>query len=160
MVLVPAAHGERTRILFVPDEVLAAALDSRFLQRRNLTLRSALSPAHALAVLASWRPQLVVFRNQLQPAAAVGFCRTLRAEASAHPCKLLMITEALHDGDLGELAGAGADAHLFSPVEPAQMLATMAELLTSDRHAARATLDALVHTEAIEYDGASVDETY
>lgn len=158
MVLVSPAH-ERTRILLVPDEVLAA-LDSRFLQRRNLTLRSALSPGHALALVASWRPQLVVFRNQLEAVAAAEFCRTLLAEAAPHGSKLLMITEALHDMDLGELLSIGADAHLVSPVESAQLLATISELLALERQAiSRAALDALVHTEGFEPEGTSVDAT-
>ena len=158
MVSVPPGPGERTRILFVPDEVLAAALGSSFLQRRSVAFRSAHTTAHALAIVASWRPQLVVFRNQLEPAAAAHFCRAFAADTSGQASKLLMITEALQDADFAELASLGADAHLVSPVEPAQLLATIAELLALDRRAGpRARVDSLVHTEGFDGEHASVD---
>jgi CheY-like chemotaxis protein len=158
VVSVPPVSGERTRILFVPDEVLTAALGSSFAQRRSVAFRSAQSAAQALAVVATWRPQLIVFRNQLEAAAAAQFCRALVSDGSAHGAKLLMITEALQDGDFGELASAGADAHLVSPVDPAQLHATIGELLTVKRRAgARVPIDALVHTEGFESDGGSVD---
>jgi DNA-binding response OmpR family regulator len=158
VVSVPPGHGERTRILFVPDEVMAAALGSGFLQRRSVAFRSAHSTAHALAIVSSWRPQLVVFRNQLEATAATHFCRAFAADAKSHGSKLLMITEALQDADFSELASAGADAHLVSPVDPPQLLATIAELLALDRSAApRVRVDALLHTEGFDGESASVD---
>jgi CheY-like chemotaxis protein len=160
VVSVAPGSGDRTRILFVPDEVLAGALRSSFLQHRSVALRSVHNPSHALAVAASWRPQLVVFRSQLEAAAAAHFCRALIADAGTHGCKLLLITEALQDADFAELAAAGADAHLVSPVEPPQLLATIAELLALDRRAGpRVPVEALIHTEGFDADGASVDAT-
>lgn len=156
MVSVPPGPGERIRVLFVPDEVLAAALGSGFLQRRSVAFRSAHTTAHALAIVASWRPQLVVFRNQLEAAAAANFCRAFAGETKGQGSKLLMITEALQDADFGELASAGADAHLVSPVEPPQLLATIAELLALDRRAGpRVRVDALLHTEGFDAEHAS-----
>jgi CheY-like chemotaxis protein len=158
VVSVPPGPGERIRILFVPDEVVAAALGSGFLQRRSVAFRSAHSTAHALAIVASWRPQLVVFRNQLEAAAAAHFCRPFAADMKGHGGKLVMITEALQDADFGELASAGADAHLVSPVDPAQLLATIAELLALDqRSGPRVRIDALIHTEGFDEESSSVD---
>lgn len=144
----------------MPDEVLVTTLGGSFLQRRSVAIRSVDDAHHALAIVASWRPHLVVFRNQLEAAAAAQFCRTLVTDAAPHGTKLLMITETLHDSDFSDLATAGAHAHLVSPVEPAQLLATIAEMLGLDqRKAERVAVEALVHTEGFDPEGAAVDAT-
>jgi DNA-binding response OmpR family regulator len=155
---IPPGQGERTRILFVPDQVLVSALDPSFLQGRSIAIRGVDSVAQALAVVTSWRPHLIVFRNQLEADAAAHFCRALAADVDARETKLLMVTEALQDVDFTELAEAGADAHLVSPVEPAQLLATISELLSLEqRRATRAPIHMRVHTEGFEHDADTIE---
>jgi DNA-binding response OmpR family regulator len=158
VVSIPPGHGERTRILFVPDQVLVSALDPSFLQGRSIAIRGVETVADALGIVSSWRPHLVVFRNQLEADAAAHFCRALAADANAQGTKLLMVTEALQDVDFAELADAGADAHLISPVEPPQLLATISELLLLEqRRANRAPVHTRVHTEGFEHDADTLE---
>jgi hypothetical protein len=148
---------ERTRILFVPAELLAPELGDTFLDRESLEVRGVAGYREALRTAASWAPHLVVFRSEIDGQDAVEFCRNVTAQQRKAPPKLLMVTERVRAAAQADVA---CDAHLVSPVGGAQLLATIAELLDlAQRGAVRAALDVLVHTDGFADDGAAVDST-
>ena len=53
---------QRTRILIVPADLLAAAVGASFLDRSSLEVRKVADSAAALATVALWQPHLIVFR--------------------------------------------------------------------------------------------------
>jgi CheY-like chemotaxis protein len=148
---------ERTRILFVPAELLAPEVGRTILGRGSLDVRFAADYRAALRDAAGWMPHLIVLRSEIDGHDAVDFCRAIHAQLREAPPKLLMLTERLRAAAQADVA---CDAHLVSPVSIDQLLATIAELLDlSMRGSDRAAIDALVHTEGFADDGTAVDAT-
>ncbi len=152
-------RSEGVRILFVPSDLLVPDLSATFLKRESIGLRSANGWDEAFASIATFRPDLVVLRSDLEGEGAVPFCRRVRRELRQRAPKLLLVTERLRD-DLGDMADAASDAHLVGPLSADQLLSTMAELLgLHRRRAQRVPIDVLVHTEGFSDEGSAVDAT-
>jgi CheY-like chemotaxis protein len=150
--------GERTRILVLPDDLLGPELGESFLDRRSLAVRAAKAPKEAIAIAEIWHPHLIVFRSQSSAGATAELSRALRG-ASSPPPKLLMLTDRVSES-LGGSDDAECDAHLISPVDLEQLLATVAELVDiPQRQSPRVPIDVLVHTEGFAEEGAAVDGT-
>jgi CheY-like chemotaxis protein len=135
-----------SRVLFVPDDLLTGELRESFLDRESFLVRTASDADTALAMAEVWRPSLVVFRSDLEGVRISDFCARLRNARSAPP-KLVMLTEQVGDA-LNDAVDASSDCHLISPVDNAQLLATIATLLeVAQRQRPRATLETLVHAD-------------
>jgi hypothetical protein len=150
----PQAEG-RSRILFIPAELLRNTLGEPARLQGELETRCAASWAEALALCTHFRPHLIVLRSELGGVGSAAFCRAARAQA--HGAKLLLITERLN----AEIeADVPCDAHLISPVAKDQLRRAIADLLAHDeRSEARTPLDVLVHTEGFSADAVVVDAT-
>jgi DNA-binding response OmpR family regulator len=143
-------------MLVVPDDFLAAELGESFLDRGSFGVRVAATAEQALTIARLARPSLVVFRDAVPDMELAPFCRELRKACSA---KLLMLTEQIGDPALSH-AEELCDAHLISPVETSQLLATIAELLdVAQRRSRRVPLEVLVHTEGFVDANEAVDTT-
>jgi DNA-binding response OmpR family regulator len=130
------------RVLVVPDQVVPGEIGSTFFDRRSFSVRAAHHADEALAIATAWRPDLVVFRSDLEGASARAFCTTTRA-AVPH-VKLLMVSETL-GGDDPNIEGL-CDGRLVHPISAEQLLTTSAELLQiRTRRAPRAHIETLVH---------------
>lgn len=153
------SRSERTRILFVPGDLLSPGRGASLLDRASFELRSAASFAQAHELSRSWSPHLIVLRTELDSHLAPEFCRAVRRVQPARAPRVLMITDQVYGAprDAEDLA---CDAHLVSPVDAAQLMTTVAELLDlRERRCQRAPLDVLVHTEGFADDGAAIDAT-
>jgi DNA-binding response OmpR family regulator len=134
-------------LLLVPDDVLTGEMRESFLDRGSFTVRMASTAREALDMAGLWRPSLVLFKSDLGDISMPEFCRELRARCENTETKLLMLTDQI-GADLQHTDRADYDAHLISPVEPRQLLHTIATLLdVRQRRAPRASLEVLVRTE-------------
>jgi CheY-like chemotaxis protein len=113
----------------------------------------------ALDMADFWRPSLVLFKSDLGDMPMAAFCREVRARCKNSETRLLMLTDQI-GGDLPQTDQADYDAHLISPVEPRQLLHTIATLLdVRERRAPRASLEVLVRTEGFEESVSGEDDS-
>ena len=111
------------RILIVPDDLLGEGVGSSFLDRSIFRVRSASSAGEALEICAAWRPAVVLFGDWLPDIAPAEFARRVRALEGE--TKLFLVRRSLDAvRDLID-----SDGQLVEPVEPAQLLLTVAGLL-------------------------------
>jgi DNA-binding response OmpR family regulator len=152
-----ALSAERTRILFVPEDLFDPGLAASFLQRQSLEVRSSASAAQALVDAEHFRPHLVVFRSDPEDDADFRFCHALSKPTHEPVPKLLVLTDRVTE-QLLHLADPPWDGHLISPVAADQLLATIAELLAIPRRGSeRVPLGVLVHAEGFSEEGADLD---
>lgn len=138
----------QTRILIVPDDLLTWEVRESYLDRNTFVVRTAHHADEALAISKVWNPALVFFRSELEGMPVTRFCAELRAAAGDNPIKLLMFTDQV-GAPLDDAVEAAPDAHLISPIEPDQLLDTIASLMTVPRRRSpRASIDVLVETDA------------
>jgi hypothetical protein len=144
--------------LVVPDDLLGPELGESFLDRASLAVRTAKTPKEAMAIAQIWHPHLIVFRSQPSATASSELAQALRATGTPAP-RLLMLTDRVTES-LSGTEDVACDAHLISPVDLDQLLATVAELVDIPRRrSGRVPIDVLVHTEGFADDGAAVDGT-
>ena len=134
-------------LLFVPNDVLTGDLRESFLDRGSFTVRMASTAGEALEMADLWRPSLVLFKSDLGEISVPEFCQRVRMKCRNEEMRLLMLTDTV--GEVSQHAEyAGYDAHLISPVQPRQLLHTIAALLdVRERRAPRVGLEVLVRAE-------------
>ncbi len=138
---------EANRVLIVQSDLLADELGETLLDRDSLHVRAARGAVDALSINASWQPHLIVLRSRMEGHAVGPLCCSLKLSRADSPPRLLLLTDSIAQG-MTEAAETPCDAHLVSPVDTAQLLKTIAELLeVRQRRSSRAPIDSLVHTE-------------
>lgn len=153
------SSSERTRILFVPGDWVGPTRGPSFLDRACLAVRSAATLAEARDLVDSWSPHLIALRSELDSNLAARFCRDVRGEQGARAPRLLMVTDYVQ-GVVRDAEDLACDAHLVSPVDPQQLLSTIAELIgLRERRGPRVPLDALVHTQGFADEGSAIEAT-
>jgi DNA-binding response OmpR family regulator len=146
-------------LLLVPDDVLTSEMRESFLDRGSFTVRMASTAREALDMANLWRPSLVLFKSDLGDISMSEFCREIRARCANAETRLLMLTDQI-GADLQHTDQADYDAHLISPVEPRQLLHTIATLLdVRERRYPRAVLEVLVRTEGFEESVSGEDDS-
>jgi CheY-like chemotaxis protein len=114
------------KLLLVPATLVHGEIGSSFLDRASFCVRTAESGAEALAMARAWRPALVIIGTGLEDTLAATLANRIRREVDPR-IRLLLLTEVIEpDAEGAELA---ADAHLIEPVDSANLLAAVAELL-------------------------------
>jgi DNA-binding response OmpR family regulator len=130
------------RVLLVPDRVMEGELGASYLDRGSLRVRTAQDGSEALRIAEVFRPELVVLRKDFV-AEAHKLCIQLRKLLPT--VQLLLMTEFV-GGDEPDMFDELCNARLVQPVEPPQLLATVALLLEiRTRRGSRVPLEALVH---------------
>lgn len=143
----PGGGRGQTRILIVPDDLLTWELRESFLDRRTFVVRTARDADEALSISEAWQPTLVFFRSDLEGMPVTSFCARLRSAVGDAATKLLMFTDQI-GASLDDAVEAASDAHLISPIEPEQLLDTVAQLTTAPRRRSRRVpIDVLVETD-------------
>jgi DNA-binding response OmpR family regulator len=135
------AEAATFAILIVPETLLQGEYGPSFLDRAGFRIRTAASHEEALRIADAWPPDLIVMGSAVEGGTPAEVCARLRARAGPR-VKLLLISDSV-DASEGPGDGASAtdgvpDANLVEPVDPGQLLATVAELLeVSPRRAPR-----------------------
>jgi DNA-binding response OmpR family regulator len=117
------------RVLIVDDEPnIVASLE--FLMRHNrFEVRSAASGAEALALAASFRPDVVLLDVMLPQGSGFEVCRRLRADPALAHVRIVMLTARGRpdEQDLGR--SLGADAYVLKPFSTREVVSTVRELM-------------------------------
>ncbi|HEY3497309.1 MAG TPA: ATP-binding protein [Polyangiaceae bacterium] len=140
--LAPAKTPEQSslhglRILIVDDEPDARELVAEVLLERGAEVERAGSVADALAVLASFRPQLLVSDIGMPGEDGFSLIRRIRA-LPAQECgqmPALALTAFAREEDVSRALSAGYSAHVGKPVDPDALVAAIAKLLPLVRSA-------------------------
>ncbi|MGZ3439909.1 MAG: response regulator, partial [Polyangia bacterium] len=125
----PPLHG--VRIVAVDDEADAREVLRALLEQHGAEVRTAGSAAEALALVQSWRPDMLV--SDIGMPEADGYELMLRVRALGHKqgglVRAVALTAYASDEDARMARHAGFDRHLPKPVDAAQLVRHLVELL-------------------------------
>ena len=128
------------RVLVVDDEPDASEVVQELLTRQGAEVRTAGSAAAARAVLAGWRPTLIVSDIGMPEEDGYAFITDWRARpGDAARIPAVALTAYAGRTDKIRLLSAGFDAHVAKPLDPAELLTVVASLARTARTAADAT---------------------
>ena len=117
-------------VLVVDDDADARGLASAVLQACGAQVTLAASAAEAMEALAVAAPQVVVSDIGMPDTDGFAFVRALRADESrrgAPPLPVIALSAFTRDSDRAHAQDAGFSAYLAKPVEPAALMAVIAE---------------------------------
>jgi len=127
----PAAAG---RVLLVEDSPFQARFVQATLETAGHRVTVCDDPRRFAAALAECRPDLVLMDVILPGASGYELVRSLRQQPESAALPVLFLTAGGRMQDRLESSWAGGDDHLVKPVEPAALLAKVAERLERSRH--------------------------
>ncbi|WP_187770761.1 ATP-binding protein [Cognatilysobacter lacus] len=114
------------RVLVVDDNVDAAQTLAALLALDGHEVRCAFTGDAALALLDEFHPDIAFLDIGLPGMSGYDLARHLRADARAAQARLVAVTGWGREQDRSQARGAGFDAHLTKPVDPAAVLALLA----------------------------------
>jgi ribonuclease P protein subunit RPR2 len=117
----------RPRVLVVDDESSLRTLVQTTIGHSDLEVREAESAEQAAALVASWRPSVVVLDVGLPGLDGLSFCRQLKEERADEAPAVVLLTGT----ELSHTAArvAGADALLRKPFSPLELMGVLERLL-------------------------------
>lgn len=119
----------KARVLIVDDEPsIVASLE--FLMRHNdFDVRTASDGAEALALAASFRPDLILLDVMLPQGSGFEVCRRIRADPALGATRIVMLTARgrADEQDLGR--SLGADAYVLKPFSTREVVSTVRSLM-------------------------------
>lgn len=125
-----ASPLESVRVLVVDDEPDAREVAAALLERAGAEVTVAASAPHAFTVFERERPQVLVVDIEMPGEDGCSFIRGVRGLSAERggQTPALALTAYASDSDRVRLLDAGFDRHLAKPVEPAVLIAALAEL--------------------------------
>lgn len=128
------------RVLVVDDEDDASEVVQELLGGRGAEVRTARSPAQARAILADWRPTLIVSDVGMPGEDGYAFITDWRAQpGDVARIPAVALTAYAGRTDKIRLLSAGFDAHVSKPLDPAELLTVLASLARATRGGSAAT---------------------
>jgi signal transduction histidine kinase/CheY-like chemotaxis protein len=125
---------EGTRILVIDDEADATEVVAELLTTQGAEVRRAHSAEAARALLAEWRPSLIVSDVGMPGEDGYAFIARWRTEAGdAARIPAVALTAYAGRTDKIRLLSAGFDAHVPKPLDPTELLTVLASLARSVR---------------------------
>lgn len=119
----------KARVLIVDDEPnIVASLE--FLMRHNdFDVRTAFDGAEALALAASFRPDVILLDVMLPQGSGFEVCRRIRADPALGAIRIVMLTARgrADEQDLGR--SLGADAYVLKPFSTREIVSTVRSLM-------------------------------
>ena len=127
----PSLHG--VRVLVVDDEQDARDLIQRLLREHGAEVVTAASAEDALAALASMRPQILVSDIGMPETDGYDLIRRIRSgrDPLARDVPAIALTAFARSEDRTRALLAGFQSHVPKPVEPAELIATVASLASA-----------------------------
>ena len=116
-------------ILVVEDQEDNRQILHDLLGHAGYELAEARSGKEALAVVAAWRPDLILMDMQLPKISGIEATRRLRAEAATAAIPIIAVTSFALSGDDLKAIEAGATAYLAKPYSPYALLGMIRKLL-------------------------------
>jgi len=117
------------RVLIAEDEPSIVTSLEFLMGRSGYETRAARDGEEALALLASFRPHLVLLDIMLPRRSGLELCRLIRADASLAGVRVLMLTAMGGQRDVGQGIAAGADDYLSKPFSTLELVSRVQALL-------------------------------
>jgi DNA-binding response OmpR family regulator len=125
-------------LLIVDDDEEVSSFVRYVLEEERFIVRVAASVAEARAVLADFRPDLVILDRGLPDADGLEFCRRLRADPATAALPVLFLSAAKTPADVADGLAAGADDYMTKPFAFVELIARVQARLRRTEPSARA----------------------
>jgi PAS domain S-box-containing protein len=116
-------------VLLVEDEADTLMLFKTTLESHGARVRPAATAAEALAIADEWRPSLLVSDLGLPGIDGYALLRAIRARAAHRTLAAVAVTAYARPDDRARALAAGFDAYVSKPVDPAELVRTLASVL-------------------------------
>jgi CheY-like chemotaxis protein len=120
-----------TGILVVDDHPGNLKLLSYILEKEGYEVRTATDADHALHVLASFRPRIILMDLQLPGMDGLELTRRLKADPEQRQAVILAVTASAMKGDESRALAAGCDGYVSKPVDTRALPGLIARYLDS-----------------------------
>ncbi len=112
------------KILLVDDDLVFNLLHGSVLERSGFEVATATNGEEALAVIAAFKPDLVVLDVMMPVKDGLTMLRELRAKEEAIHQPVIVVTAHLQEYETtqAEATASGASGFLTKPISPSQML--------------------------------------
>jgi two-component system, cell cycle response regulator DivK len=121
-------------ILIVDDNAVNLKLLRITLTVAGYEVRTAIDADQATAVLATFRPRLILMDIQLPGMDGLELTRRLKAEPSTSGAIVLAVTAYAMKGDEERALAAGCDGYVTKPIDTRTLATTVAQHLEQDRN--------------------------
>ena len=118
-------------ILIVDDNVSNTKLMAFLLASKGYDVRTAADADEALAVLAVFRPRLILMDLQLPGMDGLTLTRQLKADPATHAIVIIAATAYAMKGDEERALAAGCDGYITKPIDTRRLPAVLAGYLSS-----------------------------
>jgi CheY-like chemotaxis protein len=122
-------------ILLVDDEADTLMLFKTVLEAEGARVRPAATAAEALGLAAEWRPQLLVSDLGLPNIDGYALLDAIRSKTAHRTLVAVAVTAFARPDDRARALAAGFQAHVSKPVDPSELVRTLAAVLASPRTA-------------------------
>jgi PAS domain S-box-containing protein len=118
-------------VLLVDDEVDTLMLFKTTLEAQGARVRPAATAAEALAIADEWRPRLLVSDLGLPGIDGYALLRAIRAKSAHRRLAAVAVTAYARPEDRARVLAAGFNAYVSKPVDPAELVRTLAAALSA-----------------------------
>ncbi len=118
-----------SKVLIVDDSQLMNQMIRDILEASGYEARSALGGEEALAVVDSWKPELILLDVMMPDMDGFEVCRRLRQREDTRSVPIIMVTAKASIADKQEGFEAGADDYITKPFEPTELKLRLSALL-------------------------------
>jgi CheY-like chemotaxis protein len=136
-------------VLVADDTPQAAELLEVYLGNTDCEVRVAFDGEQTLALVESWKPDLILLDIMMPKISGFEVCKRIRANPDTRTIAVVMITALDQPSDIERAVEAGCDDFLSKPINKADLLHRVRALLAS-RHQPRELDRALAYIEAVE----------
>jgi CheY-like chemotaxis protein len=118
-------------ILIVDDQPTNTKLLAFLLTSKGYEVRTAANADEALAVLAVWRPRLILMDIQLPGMDGLTLTRQLKADPATSDIPIIAATAYAMKGDQERALEAGCSGYITKPIDTRQLPGVIARFLAS-----------------------------
>lgn len=133
----PVCDGRGMRILIADDNVDGADSLAQVLEQADYSTRVAYDGVSALALAETFRPQIALLDIGLPSMSGLELARRIRAQSWGASVRLIAVTGWAQENDRRKSVEAGFDEHFTKPVDPDQLLVSIAGYAPSSSGAAQ-----------------------
>ena len=115
----------RPKVLIADDEPSIVTALEFLLARRGYDVRAATDGEEALALVASYRPDILLLDVMMPKKSGFEVCRQVRERPDLHPIRIVMLSAKGRDADVRKGVSLGADRYLAKPFSIRELIETL-----------------------------------
>jgi len=119
----------REPILIVDDNAINLKVLRLALETEGYDVRTAVDAEQAMAVLATFRPRLILMDLQLPGMDGLDLTRVLKASEATRSAIIVAVTAYAMKGDDQRALAAGCDGYITKPIDTRRLAETVAQFL-------------------------------